>query len=841
MITTSDFGKVLRWSNGVAWALAMWAGMRGGEVGAEEVKWSEWGAWAGWGREVVEEESRTRGRVCLNGVWQFMPAEGEARQWPRGEWGGIQVPGSWKRSGAPGIVKRGRGGEWERIDEVNRGWYARRVLVPAGWQGGALVLDFRRISTDADVYVDGRSCGRVSWPGGEVEITEAVGGATNVELVVKVVATADEGLVANYMGHDQVTFEKARLESKGIIGDVYLVRRPRGARISDVFVRPSVRKRELAVDVELAEVRGGEEVECEVVCVGTNGVEAKRFYFRGKTERDGTNTMTVVGGWEDPILWEVGAPYLYRARVRVRGAGWEDEYVQEFGFRECWIEGRQIYLNGKPFRLRPVLFEDEWVRLAMPAFEGRIRGYMAAGFNIAELWPWDAYRRGRLSYRENICELASKLGFPLMGPGPSMNAYLVDSQYRVVPWSEQPKKREEFLRRAEAELRRYRNYAAVVMWSCSANFFGYDNDQEPRMLGMTNLSSVNEFKLRAAEGLRGIGMMKQIDPTRPFFTHHGSYVGEMHTCNMYLNMIPLQEREEWLSVWATNGVLPFCGIEFGTPLDATMMRGRNGYGKAMATEPWVTEFCAIYQGAEAYWKESAGYRRAIGERFMSNQVYRSWQGEVTHIETPNFQALESLFIRNTWRAWRTWGLTGGILPWMFGHGWRESAESLEQVYVGAIQPGARGPQAEYVRRGDLYRLRLPSTVLEAGRTLMEVNGAVLAWIAGSEKWFTEKGHNYRSGEEVEKTLVLINDERTAQAYRAAWWIEVGGASVCAGTNVGELGVGETKMIGVRGEVPGDVGTGGWVWGSIGLEAVIGERVLTDSFRFKVFGPSESVR
>lgn len=828
--------------SGVFVILGCASGHGGGVEGkGKELSGMQVGMRAGWGEEPVEELSGTRGRVCLNGVWYIMPAEGEAREAPRGEWGEIYVPGSWKKTGAPYFVRKGGGPVWARVDDVNRCWYARRVMVPAGWRGSALVLDFRRVSTDAEVYVNGRWCGRVAWPSGEVDVTEAVGEETNFVLVVRVIATADAGLVANYMGHDQVTMEEPRLESKGIIGDVFLVRRPRGARIDDVFVKPSVRRKELAVEVRFEGTREGEGVEVEVTCVETNGVIAKRFSGRGAIAGGEHAVMTVRGAWEDPILWEYGAPYLYVARVKARGAGWEDEYVQEFGFRECWIEGRDIYLNGKLFRLRPVLFEDEWVGLSMAAFEGRINGYMAAGFNIAELWPWDAHRRGRLSYRENICEVASRLGMPLMGPGPSMNDYLRDAQYRVLGWDEVPGKRSNFLARARAEVRRYRDYAAVVMWSCSANFFGNDNDQDPRMLGMTNVSSVNEFKLRAAAGLDGLRMLKEIDPTRLWFTHHGSYVGEMHTCNMYLNMIPLQEREEWLSAWATNGVLPYCAIEFGTPLDATFMRGRNGFGRAIATEPFVSEYCAIYQGVEAYRGESAAYRRAIAERFVSNQVYRSWQWDLAHIETPNFQALQSLFIRNTWRAWRTWGLSGGMLPWMLGHGWRDDDAAREMVYVGKVRPGVRGPQAEYVRRGDLERLRLASTILPAGRTLLEVNGPVLGWIAGSAEAFTEKGHNYRAGEELKKQVVLINDAREPQEYRVAWQVEMGGVCVEAGTNEGKLMVGEVRKIAVNAPLLGEgVGSNEAVRGVVRMEGVIGAQVVTDSLVFKVFGPSDAL-
>ena len=47
------------------------------------------------------------------------------------------------------------------------------------------------------------------------------------------------------------------MESKGLIGDVLLCSRPQGAHISDVFIQPSTRQKQLKVDVELSGAAAG--------------------------------------------------------------------------------------------------------------------------------------------------------------------------------------------------------------------------------------------------------------------------------------------------------------------------------------------------------------------------------------------------------------------------------------------------------------------------------------------------------------------------------------------------------------------------------------------------------
>ena len=69
------------------------------------------------------------------------------------------------------------------------------------------------------------------------------------------------------------------------------------------------------------------------------GAVEKTFTAAAAVEAKETQTLTLSWPWADPRLWDVGQPNLYTLRLKVTGAGLDDEYNQEFGFREFWVEG----------------------------------------------------------------------------------------------------------------------------------------------------------------------------------------------------------------------------------------------------------------------------------------------------------------------------------------------------------------------------------------------------------------------------------------------------------------------------------------------------------------------
>jgi beta-galactosidase len=129
------------------------------------------------------------------------------------------------------------------------------------------------VSTDAIVYANGAKCGAIEWPYGEVDISKAVTAGSEAMLWIQVMATSDETPSTSFLDPSRVVMTAANLQSKGLIGDVFLRSRPSGAHISDVFVQTSTRRKELRLAVEVSDLTAAEPVQFTAKLLDAKGME----------------------------------------------------------------------------------------------------------------------------------------------------------------------------------------------------------------------------------------------------------------------------------------------------------------------------------------------------------------------------------------------------------------------------------------------------------------------------------------------------------------------------------------------------------------------------------------
>ena len=760
-----------------------------------------------WGREPIEVVSRTRDEICLNGVWAFVPALNQTEAVPQDGWGYIRVPGSWRpgswRGWMPGIVARGFGNRWIDFGKGRNtfaAWYQRRIDIPEQWAGRHIALDFARVSTDAVVFVDGKRAGQVTWPTGEVDITQMVSPGQSAQLQVLVIGTLSEKETINYMGPnaDQIIKTKAQLDNTGLIDDVILKSRPMGKHINDVFVVTSTRNKTLSLEVALDGSYKAQQVALTAEIYDAAGKLEKVFKSEQQLS-DATNPKCDLQfQWDDPKLWDVGEPNLYTLLLTVQAQGLNDVYHQRFGFREFWIDGKRFYLNGKEIRFRPTSCGNnspESVAQGMhEMIDQVIKGFMSMGFNIGELWPHDHERRGFVEFRPHWYDRADQLGFPLMGVALNMSQF-------AASWQE-PGVKDNWQKHMQDELRRVRNHPSVLIWATSPNRFGHAEDQNPVLLGNKQQGFIDlpAWQKLAVAGEDACRLIKDFDPTRPVLVHSGSAVGDVYNVNSYLNFIPLQERMDWLSQWDKTGNMPLAMIEFGTPLSYSFFRQRT-FNKISRSEPLMTEFCATYLGSDAYTLQRPVYRDAIAKLYLSDDLYRRGLSDVLCAE-PAFQKLQTLFVKQTWRAWRTWGITGGMIPWSWASGWERQWSKGQTVTFAPFNPGRRGTYLSETTSNAYYNF-LPQGVTEypSGKTLKQNNGPTLAWIAGKPESFTEQSHHFAVGQQVNKLAVLLNDTRHSTSYQLRWLVQLNGQDIAKGEHTGKLDVAQTLFLPIHFEIP----------------------------------------
>lgn len=813
-----------------------------------------------WGQEPVEALSPARGRMVLNGLWRFAPAVGsnEVEPQPRA-WGWARVPGSWDgRYRLPGVISRGIGDAWQDVDfrELAKAWYEREITIPQAWAGRALLLEFARVSTDAKVFVNGQEVGEVHWPAGMLDITHAVAAGEPATVRVLAIAVRDDEMIDRVMGPNQVSQVKAKIMTRGLIDDVMLHSRPAGGAVEHAFVDTSVSKGTFGLDVRLSGVADDAELTFRAEMHDPTGKVEKTFDAKGVVK---DCKVALSWPWADARLWDLDQPNLYTMHLHVKGDGIDDVFPQRFGFREFVVDGRRFVLNGQEIRLRPHMIDDsQWsgnqgLRNGMRV---SMRAKRALGYNILEMWPWDADDRGRMAYRKHWAEIADEEGMLLMGSSlPSAHPYI---GYGSNPKWEQPGVKEGYKKRLELHLRPLQNHPSNVMWSFTANSFGHTEDQNPRMVGMSRDHENwhreifdRHWHERMARGDEAVAMVKDLDPTRPVLVHQGGPVGDVYALNSYLNFIPLQEREEWLSHWAQHGQMPYLVVEFGTPLDGSYMRGVAGggwggqLGGATCSEPLLSEYAAIYFGADAFAWETADYRQAIVDKLRPDQpddpaykgqIYTRWQNHDNLQFDRGSQAIQELFIRNTYRSWRAMGITGGMLPWAHAHGWNFANVTQNQMSNTPFKPGMRGvwtPTASTQHLMDPFSEESGTTAYRAAEVIQEVLRDTMAYVGGKPQRFTEKAHHFQAGDTITKQAILLNDARHAKPYDLTVTVTLGNQTLDTQKLTGELSPAQTLKTPIAFDAPQvDAVT----HGSITLTGTIGPERHDDAFAFTVFPP-----
>ncbi|MGA3268024.1 MAG: sugar-binding domain-containing protein, partial [Verrucomicrobiota bacterium] len=727
-----------------------------------------------WDRIKVETVNAKRARASLNGPWHFIPAVEGASEPSKTGWAYIKVPGSWQNSSD--FLAVGGGPQWDLFDgaRVAHAWYERQVPIPVDWQGRAVSLRFDRLSTDAIIYVNGTECGRVSWPWGTVDITKAVTPGQTADVRVLVAAIPDAEMVGHFWQNAfmDVSYTRARLATRGLIGDVYLESRASDPHVSDVFVRTSTRQKSVSLDVELTGVTNAGQVHFVADMLDEKGNVEKSFKTDVSVEATNVQTVTVSWPWENPRLWDVEQPNLYTLRLKASGAGLDDEHDQSFGFREFWAQGKQFYLNGTIIRLRERCHNNG--------------SFPEVGDDFAEFGSQDVDTRGDSADDGTQLDEADHKGYLAAEYVFNSNRYMVNPQGQVI-WDQ---KKQGAMERADVWMRHYRNHPSVIIWVGGFNFFNSAVDADPRHLGRGGWDQTTDArwqKLMAAN-IDMFNGLRHLDPTRLYYSHAGADTGDFYTINCYLDEIPLQEREDWLSEWAKDGVMPLGMCEFGTPMDCAFRRGRMGFERNITSEPLLTEYTAIYFGNEAYTDEEPAYRQYLHSLFQGGMLYASTQDKLD-IFTNQYK-FQKLYRYGTWRSWRTAGLPGGLRTWSW------------------MQVG-----------------------------LKELNGPTLAWIAGPSDDYTAKNHHFSPGQKFQKQLVFINDMRQPEDYTATWTATVGGQTVGQGQVHGSLAVSEIKLIPFEVTTP-DEPAASKTDGQITMTATIGQAQHEDAFAFRVFGADQ---
>jgi len=154
----------------------------------------------------------------------------------------------------------------------------------------------------------------------------------------------------------------------GIWDDVTLLAHP-AVYIKDVFIKPSVRNRELVVEYTLAnESSRDANVQLRAVVQDKNTNVLDLPTHRVSIVAGQAAKATVRQSWPGLRLWSHKDPYLYHLESALSTG---DMKRTRFGFREFWIEGHEFFLNRRKIHLLATTSDGFFIAQICPGYVRR--------------------------------------------------------------------------------------------------------------------------------------------------------------------------------------------------------------------------------------------------------------------------------------------------------------------------------------------------------------------------------------------------------------------------------------------------------------------------------------
>ncbi|MBN1943886.1 MAG: hypothetical protein JW849_11385 [Phycisphaerae bacterium] len=273
------------------------------------------------------------------------------------------------------------------------------------------------------------------------------------------------------------------------------------AHMSDVFVKPSVRKMQLDVDVSLADVPAGGAVLLARVKDG----DSTALTFDSKTIEKNTKTVTLSQPWNNPTLWGPSNPHLYYLELELKdqktGKTLDRRFVR-FGFREFWIEGPYFVFNGqKPYYVQGNSIGANF----LPFHRHHVRWHYADANQQANMNMIRFHKGGTLF--PEVLDVADEMGMLVMQETNYGDVAEVFGKFDP----KHPEKTQLPIDWMIEQSRPQRNHPSLVMWG-SENECALMREYE---------ELTPERRNRAEQILRLDDAFHKMDPTRPAVDNGG--------------------------------------------------------------------------------------------------------------------------------------------------------------------------------------------------------------------------------------------------------------------------------------------------------------------------------
>jgi beta-galactosidase len=591
-------------------------------------------------------------RAAAKKVFTLKPAKGAERAvlhlggtWQVARWDEVTVK---DRTGPTRALPPGHAGlPWKAIavpgnrDEVrpdltfcHRFIYRTRVKVPAEMKGRSFFLRFPSTVLIASCLVNGKYCGYSKAPCApwDCDISSAVkpGEVNEVCLVIKdlyyALAQTGEGKSVRYAFNLPHQWFFAGGLNASRYADFPVLYHVRASGIletpslvstglvytSDVFARPSVKKKELGLEVSVKNPTGKAlkvSIANEVVPLGGDRAEKTFKALEASVPAGEEKTLQLAEGWKKPKLWWPDDPRQYEVVTRLSVAGKVvDVQRTKFGFREWGWKGKTFTLNGIPWHLRADLTGNEATDKPLEA----VKAWRRTGQNMFRYWghkPWTG------TSRKETLDFFDAHGVPVRCSG------IFDGQVASYVLIEQKNGKhvarkalfDNWIEQLRAWVKAERNHPSIFIWAIE-NEITYINT---RNLGW--LDFVEPEIRRAAQAVM------KMDPTRPAMIDGGDAL-----------------RDRSLPVYG-NHYNEFALREY--PDEAYTLKLAQRRFKMPGRDPWpIGEDKPLFLGESFF---ASGYQPSAFSQVAGEGAFLGWQ---------EAQKGAGLFAKMLSEGYRWWGV-----------------------------------------------------------------------------------------------------------------------------------------------------------------------------------------
>lgn len=569
-------------------------------------------------------------------------------------------------------------------------------------------------------------------------------------------------------------------------GDIWVFASGSKNVLENCGVTTSVKNKDIVFDFELspsasaADLRAKAEIyDCKT---GEKALEIKSEPL--KNIKTASGSFKLKASWPEPKLWSPAHPDLYRARITLEDAKGAaiDSMEERFGFREVSISGKNLLLNGVPVH----------VKAEHLGYYAADRDYLEhlkkLGFNTAVSF-YNIVPKYYYNWMDEIGLLTIQ----------HIHPFMVGSNFGQ--YDKSPERKE--------WLKQYKNHPSVLLWLANLNVIG---NEAGWCHWNYHITGTDYFPDKSKEGQNALSKNKEIKawfqeaadvPVMDYCSGNQAPVASVMSHADF--GLPLQEAPGLAENWSKkDSYMPFIALEswvgpYGCNLDVQ----RNGKfknspkfdGRDGADINIMTEELSQYIGDKAYEISDPVRCFKYTDGRPSAAAGRGWDFPLSDVVSKNGNfyvwlprsaaniAMYALSVRENARGDRGYGMTGRnyfleecALPDPVIDALGKNREAQPSVMIGKwIQPLSeiKGQHDKMtVAKADYYQSELPADLplLEEAKALpkpshpyaeyyKDATRPVLAYIGGGpepEK-FRWKDHAFRSGEEVRKNIVAVND------------------------------------------------------------------------------------